>query len=55
MFTGSKYAGIVSTVIYFAGVLLDHLVNGEEVYRSSKLIASLMPQVALMEGAKVFA
>ena len=55
MFTGSKYAGIVSTVIYFAGVLLDTLVKGEETYRSSKLIASLMPQVALMEGSVVFA
>ena len=29
MFTGSKYAGIVSTVIYFAGVLVFNLVKGE--------------------------
>ena len=57
MFTGSKYAGIVSTVIYFAGVLVYNLVKGEgdEVSRSSKLFASLLPQVALMQGSAVFA
>ena len=41
MFTGSKYAGIVSTVIYFAGVLLNKLINDNEISRSAKLSASL--------------
>lgn len=48
MFTGSKYAGIVSTIIYFCGVLVDKVVSGEGITRMSKLLASLLPQVALM-------
>mmetsp|Transcript_12836 Transcript_12836/g.16455 ORF Transcript_12836/g.16455 Transcript_12836/m.16455 type:complete len:510 (+) Transcript_12836:1052-2581(+) len=55
LFTGSKYAGIVSTVIYFAGVLLNKLINDNEISRSAKLSASLLPQVALMQGSAVFA
>ena len=48
MFSGSKYAGIVSTIIYFSGVLIDKLVQGDGITRMSKLLASLLPQVALM-------
>ena len=55
LFTGSKYAGIVSTVIYFAGVLLDTLITDNNATRAAKLGASLLPQVALMQGAAVFA
>ena len=55
LFTGSKYAGIVSTVIYFAGVLLDTLITSNNATRAAKLGASLLPQVALMQGAAVFA
>lgn len=55
MFTGSKYAGIVSTVIYFCGVLVNKLVIGDGVTRQAKLFASLLPQVALMQGSVVFA
>ena len=55
MFTGSKYAGIVSTIIYFCGVLVDKVIGGDDVSRMSKLLASLLPQVALMQGSVVFA
>ena len=54
MFTGSKYAGIVSTVIYFCGVLVNKLIAEDGVPRSSKLLASLLPQVALMQGSMQF-
>lgn len=43
MFTGSKYAGIVSTIIYFCGVLVNKLIMEDGVPRSSKLLASLLP------------
>ena len=33
MFTRSKYAGIVSTVIYFCGVLLNSVVSNDDVTR----------------------
>ena len=55
MFTGSKYAGIVSTIIYFCGVLVNKLIMDEGTLRSSKLLASLLPQVALMQGSIQFA
>ena len=55
MFTGSKYAGIVSTIIYFCGVIVDKVVIGDDISRMSKLLASLLPQVALMQGSVVFA
>ena len=55
LFTGSKYAGIVSTIIYFLGVLLNKVIMDDDVTRMQKLLASLMPQVALMQGSAVFA
>ena len=48
MFTGSKYAGIVSTIIYFSGVLVNKAILSDDVTRMQKLIASLLPQVAIM-------
>ena len=43
LFTGSKYAGIVSTVIYFAGVLVNTLITDDNVTRTAKVSASLLP------------
>lgn len=43
MFSGSKYAGIVSTVIYFCGVLVNKVIIGDDVTRTSKIVASLLP------------
>ena len=43
MFTSSKYAGIVSTVIYFCGVLVNKVVMGDDITREAKLFASLLP------------
>ena len=75
MFSGSKYAGIVSTVIYFIGVLVNKalspddvasqmnssglahptlMVTNDGVTYGQKLAASLIPQVAIMQGSKVF-
>ncbi len=51
MFTGSKYAGIVSTIIYFSGVLVNKAILSDDVTRMQKLIASLLPQVAIMQGS----
>ena len=51
MFSSSKYAGIVSTIVYFMGVLVNKLIMEDGVPRSSKLLASLLPQVALMQGS----
>ena len=55
LFSGSKYAGIVSTVLYFCGVLVNNLVSDKDVTRTNKVLASLLPQVALMQGSTVFA
>ena len=55
LFTGSKYAGIVSTVVYFASVFVNYVINGNDVSRAAKVTASLLPQVALMQGSVVFA
>ena len=45
MFTGSKYAGIVSTVIYFLGVLINKLVMKDGVTFGTKILASLIKLV----------
>lgn len=55
MFSGSKYAGIVSTILYFCGVLVNKAILDDNVSRMQKLLASLLPQVALMQGSAVFA
>lgn len=51
LFSGSKYAGIVSTVIYFLGFLVNQLVTADDTTRQAKLLASILPQVALMQGS----
>jgi hypothetical protein len=33
MFTGSKYADIVSTIIYFSGVLVNKVILDDDVTR----------------------
>ena len=43
MFSSSKYAGIVSTVIYFLGVLVNKLLMNDYVTGGQKMIASLLP------------
>lgn len=43
MFTGSKYAGIVSTLIYFSGVIVNKALTSQDVTRTQKLFASLLP------------
>ena len=43
MFSGSKYAGIVSTIIYFCGVLVNSLLKGDDVTKTQKILASLLP------------
>lgn len=55
MFSRSKYAGIVSTVVYFCGVLVFSLVHGAEVSHRNKMLGSLLPQVAIMQASVVFA
>ena len=47
LFSSSKYAGIVATVIYFCGILLNTAVSGEDITRTQKLLGSILPQVAL--------
>ena len=54
-FSGSKYAGIVSTVIYFCGVLVNTVVKDSDVSHMNKMLGSLLPQVAIMQGSVVFA
>ena len=57
MFKDTKYASIVSSLTYFAGVIAYDFVkgDGDDASRTSKLIASIMPQAALIEGSIVLA
>ena len=55
LFSRSKYAGIVSTVVYFSGVLVNSLVSASDVSHMNKMLGSLLPQVAIMQGSVVFA
>ena len=43
MFTSSKYAGIISTIIYFCGVLINSAVSKDNVSHGLKMLASLSP------------
>ena len=54
MFSRSKYAGIVSTVVYFCGVIVNSLVSKSDVSHLNKMLGSLLPQVAIMQGSVVF-
>lgn len=47
LFTSSKYSGIVSTLIYFGSDFFNFLINGSDHSRTSKMLASLLPQVSL--------
>ena len=42
-------------MIYFMGVIVNRSVTGDDVYRSSKMLASIFPQVCLMQGSNIFA
>ena len=55
IFKVTKYASIVSSIIYFAGVIAYEFVKGDGNYvsRATKLCASFLPQVALIEGSIV--
>ena len=57
MFKDTKYASVVSSLIYFAGVIAYSFVkgDGDDVSQASKLYASIMPQTALIEGSKILA
>ena len=57
MFKDTKYASVVSSLIYFAGVIAYSFVkgDGDDASRTSKLFASIMPQAALIEGSVVLA
>ena len=57
LFKDTKYASIVSSLIYFAGVIAYSFVkgDGDDVSHASKLCASIMPQTALIEGSKILA
>ena len=57
MFKDTKYASVVSSLIYFAGVIAYSFVkgDGDGISRASKILASIMPQAALIEGSIVLA
>ena len=55
LFTGSKYAGIVATVVYFVGYFVNHFLVKDDLSSAGKIAASILPQVALIQGSTVFA
>ena len=57
MFKDTKYASIASSLIYFSGVIAYSFVkaDGDDISRASKLLASIMPQAALIEGSIILA
>ena len=54
LFTDSKYSGIVSTLVYFISIFFNFLITSNDSTRTSKVLASLLPQVSLSQGAVVF-
>ena len=54
LFSSSKYSGIVSTLIYFGSDFFNFLINGKDKSRADKVLASILPQVSLGQGAVVF-
>ena len=54
LFTSSKYSGIVATLVYFGSDFFNFLITGGDTTRTGKALASLLPQVALGQGAVVF-
>ena len=53
-FSTSKYAGIVATIVYFLSVMSNYFLGIDDTSKAWKIIASLLPQAALSQGAKVF-
>ena len=47
LFTSSKYSGIVATLIFFGSDFFNFLITGDDTTRTSKLLASILPQVSL--------
>lgn len=42
-FSNSKYAGIVSTIVYFGTSLVNNALDSDDVSRAAKVIASILP------------
>ena len=55
LFSASKYAGIVSTLIYFGSDLFNFAITKNGSGRAGKVAASILPQVASGQTAVVFA
>jgi len=53
LFSNPKFSGILSTVIYFGGSILNFPVQGNTIPRSSKTLMSIIPQVASQQMAVV--
>ena len=54
LFSASKYAGIVSTLVYFGSDFLNFAIN-DGTSRAAKVLASILPQVASGQTSAVFA
>jgi hypothetical protein len=54
-FSSSKYAGIVATIVYFGTSAIKVVLANEDLSYGVKLVASLLPQAAIMQGAEVYA
>ena len=55
MFSASKYAGIVSTLVYFGSDFFNFAISKNGSSRAAKVLASILPQVASGQTAVVFA
>lgn len=54
-FSQSKFAGIVATIVYFGGGLVNKFLSSADLSRTKKILASIIPQAALQQGSIVFA
>ena len=54
-FSASKYAGIVSTIVYFGASLVNQALDSATLSRGLKVTLSLIPQAAIHQGAVVYA
>ena len=55
LFSASKYAGIVSTLVYFGSDFFNFAISANGSTRAAKILASILPQVASGQTAVVFA
>ena len=55
LFSASKYAGIVSTLVYFGSDFFNFAISNDGTSRAVKILASILPQVASGQTAVVFA